>query len=81
MQTSRARFLSSDLTIVHGASAVSVWKNIASLASEHSSHLSSDARSMWERFQCFNGSPWREVKRRNCSSRVTVDLAVPMKYP
>ncbi len=33
MQLSRARFLSFDLMIVHGASAVSVLKNIASLAS------------------------------------------------
>ena len=33
MQFSRARFLSSDLITVQGASAVSVWKNIASFAS------------------------------------------------
>jgi hypothetical protein len=32
MAFSRARFLQSDLITVHGASAVSVWKNIASLA-------------------------------------------------
>ena len=33
MQFSRARFLSDDFTITHGASAVSVLKNMASFAS------------------------------------------------
>ena len=32
MQSMRAAFLSSDRMTVHGASAVSVWKNISSLA-------------------------------------------------
>ena len=55
MQLMRARFLSSDLTIVQGASAVSVLKNIASFASVYSSHLSSEALSIGDSFHCFSG--------------------------
>ena len=43
MEFSRARFLQSDLTKLHGASFVSVLKNIASLTLVYTSHLSSDA--------------------------------------
>src|SRR5215475_461663 len=71
MQLRRARFLSSDLTTIQGASAVSVWKNIASLASVYSCHLSIEARSIADSFHCLSGSVSRSTKRRSCSSRDT----------
>src|SRR5271165_2626747 len=71
MQLIRARFLSSDLTIVQGASAVSVLKDIASFASVYASHLSSDALSIGDSFHCLRGSVSRAAKRRRCSARVT----------
>src|SRR5208337_3024854 len=81
MQLRRARFLSSDLTIVHGASAVSVLKNIASFASVYSSHLSSEALSIGDSFHCFRGSVSRAAKRRRCSSRVTENQYLYRRIP
>jgi hypothetical protein len=52
---SRARFLQSERTTAHGESAVSVYANIASLASVYSFHLSSDARSTGLSFHCLSG--------------------------
>ena len=67
----RARFLQSDLITVQGESAVSVEKNIDSLARVYSSHLSSDARSTGLSFHCFSGWDLRSLNRRRCSLRVT----------
>ena len=71
MAFSRARFLSSDFTTVQGESAVSVWKNIASLARVYSSHLSSEAMSIGDSFHCFSGCSLRSLKRLRCSVRLT----------
>ena len=56
--------MQSDLITVHGASAVSVARNIASFAFVYSSHLSSDARSIGESFHCLSGCASRSSKRR-----------------
>ena len=67
----RARFLSLDLMVIHGAWSVSVRRNISSLASVYWSHLSRDSRSMGESFQRRTGSSWRIANRVFCSSLVT----------
>ena len=69
MALMRARFLQSLLITIHGASVVSVWKNIASLAAVYSSHLSSDALSMGESFHCLSGCTSRSLKRRRFKER------------
>ena len=51
-----ARILSSLLMIVHGAKSEWVKKNIASLASVYSSHLSLDIKSIGLTFHCLSGS-------------------------
>ncbi len=67
----RARFLSLDLMVIHGAWSESVCRNVRSFASVYSSQRSSDARSMGESFQRRTGSIWRMAKRVRCSCRVT----------
>jgi hypothetical protein len=67
MASIRARFLSLLFTTVQGASARSVQKNMDSLASVYSSHLSSDARSTGLSFQRLTGSVSRLTNRRSCS--------------
>ena len=52
----RARFLSLDLIVVHGAALMSVRANIASFAAVYSSQRSSDSRSMGDSFQRPTGS-------------------------
>ena len=73
MALRRARFLQSLLMTVQGLSAVSVSKNIASLARVYSSHLSSDALSMGLSFHCLSGWAARSRKRRRCSFWLTLN--------
>src|SRR5699024_942228 len=56
MALSRARFLSLERMIVHGAYFLSVRRNISSLACVYASHRSSDSRSIGESFQRRTGS-------------------------
>ena len=51
MQLRRARRLSSPSTTYQGASAMSVWTNISSLAREYSTQRARDSRSIGESFQ------------------------------
>src|ERR687893_2954824 len=71
MQFRRARFLSSDSMVLHGASGVWVWANITSLAFEYSTHNSRDLMSIGLSFQRLVGSAERFWKRRSCSSSLT----------
>ena len=67
MTLSRARRLSSDLTMYHGARRVSVALNMASRAREYSYHLARDGRSIALSFHCRSGSAMRALNRRSCS--------------
>lgn len=68
-------------TTVHGASAVSVQKNIASLASVYSSHRSSDAMSIGDSFHCRTGSTWRIANRVRCSFCETENQNLTSRMP
>ena len=63
----RARFLSSDRTMYHGAMRVSVAFSMASRAREYSYHLARDGRSMALSFHWRSGSSMRALNRRSCS--------------
>ena len=56
MQLSRARFLSSERRIYHGAHLVSVALSIMSRAREYSNHLLREGRSIGLSFHWRNGS-------------------------
>ena len=71
MQLSRARFLSSDGTMIQGAKSVSVALSMMSRAREYSYHLLRDARSIGLSFHWRSGSLMRALKRRSCSSSLT----------
>jgi hypothetical protein len=81
MTSSRARFLSLLLITEHGASTVSVCRNIASFASVYSSHLSREARSVGESFHCRTESIWRTMKRLRCSPRDTENHSLTRETP
>src|SRR5215470_8904979 len=68
MQLSRAFFLSSAMTIHHGASEIWVRSSIASFAQVYSSQRRRDSRSIGLSFHCLSGSSMRLVKRASCSS-------------
>jgi len=71
MQLSLARFLSSERTTSQGDSGVSVYSNILAIDLEYSFHLLRDCKSTGLSFHCFNLSISRDLKRRNCSGRLT----------
>ena len=56
-------------------------KNIDSLASVYSSHLSSDARSIGLSFHRFTGSSCRFTNRRSCSDLDTENQNLTRKMP
>ncbi len=78
---SRARRLSSLSTTYHGASAMSVWTNISSLAREYSSQRVSDSRSMGESFQRRVGSFSRRRNRCSCISSLTENQYLRSRIP
>ena len=71
MQLRRARRLSSERTMCHGANLVSVAANIASRAREYSNHRLREHRSVGLSFHCRSGSSMRARNRRFCSSSPT----------
>ena len=81
MQLSRARRLSSASTTCHGASAMSVWTNISSLAREKSTQRAARSRSIVESFQRRIGSSSRDRKRRSCSSSLTENQYLSSRIP
>src|SRR6267142_4080099 len=83
MQFKRARFLSSERRICHGAHFVSVASSIASRAREYSNHLLREGRSIGLSFHWRNGSSIRASKRRFCSlslasSQILISLIPPL---
>src|SRR6516225_4080690 len=71
MQLSRARRLSSDRTMYHGACLLSVAFSIISRAREYSSQRRYDSTSIGLSFHCRSGSLIRAENRRSCSSLPT----------
>ena len=72
MQLRRARFLSSERRMYHGAYLVSVALSIRSRAREYSNHLLREGRSIGLSFHWRSGSSMRASKRRFCS--LSLDL-------
>src|SRR4026207_2210846 len=81
MQLRRARFLSSERTICHGAHLVSVAFNIMSRAREYSNHLLREGRSIGLSFHWRRGSVRRASKRRFCSLSLTSSQNLISRVP
>ena len=71
MQLRRARFLSSDRRMCHGACFVSVALSIMSRAREYSYQRVRDGRSIGLSFHWRSGSSMRASNRRSCSLLLT----------
>lgn len=78
---SRARFLSSLSTWYQGASGMSVWTIISSLAREYASQRVIDSRSMADSFHRRSGSSSRLRKRSCCSVSLTENQYLRSRIP
>src|SRR4029453_17769034 len=77
----RARRLSSLSTTYHGASGMSVCRNISSLAREYSSQRLIDSKSIGDSLQRLMGSCNRERNRTSCSVSLTENQYLRSRMP